>query len=80
MMKLMGFQFEIHYHLRLENKAVDSLSRISHSATLLALAVSKVVQLDQLAQEVEKDAYLQGIIRELQHDPSSWSDFQLVDD
>ena len=66
MMKLMGFHFEIHYHPGLENKAADSLLRISHPAALLALMVLKVVQLDQLACEVEKDAYLQGIIRELQ--------------
>ena len=66
MLKLMGFHFEIHYRPGLENKAADSLSRINHSATLFALTIPKVVQLDQLAQEVEEDAYLQGIIRELQ--------------
>ena len=65
MLKLMGFHFEIHYHPGLENKAADSFSKISHPVALLALTVPKVVQLNQLAREVEKDAYLQGIIKEL---------------
>ena len=56
MLKLMRFHFEIHYHPGLENKAADSLSRISHSAALLTLTVPKVVQLDQLVHEMEKDA------------------------
>ena len=71
MLKLMGFHFEIHYHPGLENKTADSLSRISQLAALLALTIPKVVQLDQLACEVEKDTYLQGIITELQQDPTS---------
>lgn len=43
MLKLMGFQFEIQYCLEIENKAVDSFSRISHSITPLALTVHKVI-------------------------------------
>ena len=42
MVKLMGFQFEIHYRPRLENKAVNGLSRINYTTALMALTVPKV--------------------------------------
>ena len=45
----------------------------------MALTVPKVVQMDKLASEVKVDARLQGIIQELQADPTSHPNFQLVD-
>jgi len=54
----------------LENKAADGLSRISHSAALLAITVPKVIQLDQLAHEVETDEKLQKVVKDLQRNPS----------
>lgn len=78
MLKLMRFQFEIQYRPRLENKATDGLSRISHSATLLAITIPIVIQLDQLTCEVEADEQLQRVVKDLQHEPSSQPDFQIV--
>lgn len=77
-MKLMGFQFEIHYRLGLENKAADGLSRINHPATFMALTVPQVIQLDQLAREVGKDVRVQQIIKDLHTDPASQPNFQWV--
>lgn len=79
MVKLLGYQFEIHYRVRMENKAVDVLSKIYHTATLMALTVPRVVHLEQVAIEVNTDAGLQKITQELQADPSSHPNFQLVD-
>ena len=79
MVKLMGFQFEIQYRPDLENKAADGLLRICHPATIMALTVPKVVQMNQLASEVKADGRLQGIIQDLQADPTSHPNFQLVD-
>jgi len=78
MVKLMGFQFEIHYRPGLENKAVDGLSRINHTTAFMALTVPRVVQLDQLPREVEADDKVQRIIKDLQTDPTSQPNFQWV--
>ena len=78
-MKLMGYQFKIHYQAGMENKAIDGLSRICYTATLMALTVLRVVQLEKVASEVEADERLQKIIQELKTDPSSHPNFQLVD-
>jgi len=48
MIKLMGYQFDIQYRPGLENKAADGLSRISQPASLLAMTISHVLQMDQL--------------------------------
>ena len=45
----------------------------------MALTVPKVVQMDQLASELKADERLQGIIQDLQADPTSHPNFQLVD-
>ena len=79
MVKLMGYQFEIHYRAGMENKAADGLSRICHTAALMGLIVPRVVQLEKVASEVDADEGLQKIIQELQTDPSSHPNFQLVD-
>ena len=65
LLKLMGYQFEIQYQLRLENKAVDALSRVNQLAALLGMTVLGVIQLEQLAKEVKADLGLRKIIQEI---------------
>jgi len=46
----------------MENKAIDGLSRICHTAALMDLTVPRVVQLEKVASEVEANEGLQKII------------------
>lgn len=62
--KLLGFDFEIVYKPGLENKAADVLSRIVEGQELFAVSVAKVLELEELAGEVDKDHELQKIITE----------------
>ena len=64
-MKLMGYDFEIQYHPGLENRVANALSRLPSSATLMALSIPQILQLDQLKEEVKGDATLQQIVREV---------------
>jgi len=76
LLKLMGYQFDIQYRSGWENRAADALSRINHSAGLFAITVPKVIQLEQLAKEVEADGDLQKLIQAIQRDPSAKPDYQ----
>ena len=75
MVKLMGYQFEIQYRPGLENKAADGLSRIFPTATVMALTVPWVLQLDKLQQEVAADMKLQEVVKRIQADPTLQQDF-----
>ena len=70
MVKLMGYQFEIHYRPGLENKAADGLSRIFPTAMVMALTVPRVLHLEKLQQEVVADMKLQEIVKSIQADPT----------
>jgi len=72
----MGYQFNIQYRPEWENKAAYAISRINHSASLFAITIPKVIQLEQLAKEVEADVDLQKLIQEIQRDPSAKPNYQ----
>jgi len=75
----MGYDFEIHYRLGLENRAADAFFRLHSPVTLITLIILRVLQLDQLKKEVEEDETLQEIIREVLADPTSRLEFAWVD-
>jgi len=41
--KLMGFDFKIQYHPRLENRAANALSHLYSPATLIALSIPRIL-------------------------------------
>lgn len=49
--KLLGFNFHIGYHFGLENKLVDTLSRIYLALNFSSLSIPKVLQLDEIIKE-----------------------------
>lgn len=62
----MGFDFEIQYKSRLENKAVDALSRINHGPELQALSVPLVLNFEVLSSQALQDEKLRKICETLQ--------------
>lgn len=62
--KLLGFDFEIEYKPRMENKAADALSRKESSVTLMALSVPRTLQLEEVMKSVEEDQHLSRIMGE----------------
>lgn len=76
--KLLGFDFEIQYKPRLENKADDVLSRKGMKVEMFALTVPAAIQLEVIGTEVDKDLGLQQIIKELQKNNKSHEDYSIV--
>lgn len=76
--KLLGFDVEIVYKPGLENRAADALSRIVDGHELFAVSVAQVLQLEELASEVDKDPELQRIIAEWKKDPTTQPDYSMV--
>lgn len=76
--KLLGFDFNIEYKPRLENKIADALSRIKLATTLITLSIPCVLQQDELSKAVKKDPELSQILTALQADPSSCVGFALI--
>lgn len=70
--KLMGFEFEIHYKERRENKAADALSRIE-GAELLPLILNSVSMdlMQQIRDSWITDSQVQKLISELQQNSQS---------
>lgn len=60
--KLIGFDFEIEYKPGLENKAVNALSRIDVTATIMAMSVPCAMQLSEVRKAVEEDAEFGAIV------------------
>lgn len=56
--KLLGYDFEIKYHLGLLNEAADALSRMPPTSELMALAVPSLIDLEVVQKEVEQDPEL----------------------
>lgn len=61
----MGFDFDIRYRPRLENKATDALSKRQPALNLLALSVLQVLQLEELKKEVVVDEELGTVVTNL---------------
>ena len=76
----MGFDFEIRYKLRLENKAADALSLVSSSgeAELAAFTFSKVLDILKVDEEVEGDPHLAKIRREVGQGSDEWPKYSLT--
>ena len=75
--KLMGFDFEIQYRLRLENKAIDALSRIPGKAELHAISIPLWVDWAQLRSDISKDPQLQQILHFLSQDSGAKPGWEL---
>lgn len=76
--KLLGFDFTIQYRPGLDNKAADALSRKEETPELAAVTGPVAIQLEKISGEVDKDAGLQTLIRELQLNPTSHPDYSFV--
>lgn len=75
---MLGFDFEIQYKPRCENKAVDALSRNpKFEEELKAVTVAKVVESEEVEHEVTEDAKLQGLIHDLLNDPKPHEGYHL---
>lgn len=71
LVKLLGYDFKILYQPRLNNKAVDALSRIPPEAELRILASPTLLDILVVEKEVGADEELQEIIEKLKKDPDS---------
>ena len=63
--KLLGYDFEILYQLRLQNKAIDALSRIEQPLELNTMTTTGIVNMELVEEEVQQDEDLKKIIEEL---------------
>lgn len=76
--KLLGYDFEIKYHLGLLNKAADV--RVTPTSELMTLTVPSLIDIEKVKTEVEQDVELQKNCQELQEDvetlevlPRTWN-------
>lgn len=76
--KLLGFDFDIEYKAGLENKAVDALSRIDATATLMTLSIPSSVQLSEIQQAVGEDTNLGAIYTSLRKGQSITPGYNLL--
>lgn len=76
--KLLGYQFEVVYKPDLENKAVDSLSRLHGDSELRSLTTFPIwLQLAEVQKEVRENEELKRIIEELSQDLNVHPKFSL---
>ncbi|KAA8538683.1 hypothetical protein F0562_028291 [Nyssa sinensis] len=61
--KLMGYGYEIIYHLGCENSVVDTLSRKPNSPVLHHLHVATVTLWDEIKNAYERDSHIQSVDR-----------------
>lgn len=76
--KLLGFDFTIQYRPGLDNKAADALSQKECTLELAAVTGPMAIQLEEISEEVDKDAGLQTLIRELQQNRALHPDYSFV--
>ncbi|KAA0043865.1 ty3-gypsy retrotransposon protein [Cucumis melo var. makuwa] len=66
--KLLGYSFEVVYQPGLENKAADTLSRISPTVHLNQLTAPAIIDVEVIKEEVRRDTGLQEIVRLLEEE------------
>lgn len=64
----MGYDFEIQYRLGLENKAADTLSRVTPLVEIANLTLPMVVDVQSIMDQVEADPWLSKLKKELLED------------
>ncbi|KAA0032325.1 Ty3/gypsy retrotransposon protein [Cucumis melo var. makuwa] len=69
LMKLVGFDFEIRYQARPENKAADVLSRIPIEAELNVIIVPSLLDITVIEREVQEDEKLKAIFDRIVANP-----------
>ncbi|RVX01071.1 Transposon Tf2-2 polyprotein [Vitis vinifera] len=75
--KLFGYDFEIQFRPRMENKAADALSRIPISMELAALMVPSRIDTSLISSQVEVDPHLAKIKQRLLDDPDAYPRYSL---
>jgi len=73
--KLLGYDYEILYHLGCENSAVDALSRRSDSPVLHHLHMPTVTVWDEIQKDYMRNSYVQSLTRlakDQQAEPYAW--------
>ena len=75
--KLFGYDFEIQFHLGLENKAVDALSHIPISTELAPLLIPSRLDTLLVNSQVEVDPHLAKIWQGLLADPNAYPRYSL---
>ena len=76
--KLVGYDFEIHYKPRLENKAADALLLMPWPIKVLGLVVSRVVALGVLAAQVAADEHLGRFVQEIHSGTATTPGYSLL--
>lgn len=70
----MGFDFEIQYRPRCENKAADALSRQFH---FMVFSILHSSTLDDLSTKIQQDDQLRQLTQDLLHDPATRPNYVL---
>ncbi|KAL1210922.1 putative mitochondrial protein [Cardamine amara subsp. amara] len=80
LIRLLGYDMEIVYKPRVENKAADGLSRIPYSvsALLFAITVPSVTQLQDFFKEIEQDKSIQQLITQFHAKELRGSHYQVI--
>lgn len=68
-MKLIGYDFEIEYKPRKENKAVDALFQVKVGGELKVMISTQVLETSSLLKEIEEDKGLQTLTESILKDP-----------
>nr|GEZ77648.1 hypothetical protein [Tanacetum cinerariifolium] len=79
LLKLMPYDFSIHYRAGKNNRGADALSRMPHSGELLTLTIPYCVEVENIKSWLHTDPFTSDIIQRLLSDPTVVLDFHLVD-
>lgn len=78
LLKVMGYDFEIHYNPGMTNKAADALSRRAHhEAELSSMCSTHMIDWTQLDESVDQDTMLQSIKQQLRANEPTLRGFTL---